>query len=242
MPCQKRLKTIFLNRTRWFKIYMHLQNKAKQLVYSQCTSNGSVSTYISGTLAWDSSKQRILAFKSSADIWTVRLLVPLNEHLPGISSIFVVILSYDIDILGCREIFCHINLPGGFPMLPVQININMSPSRIYIEDFKLWGATLRLVENDVLLFWSVLVEVLLEPRMIFEVTCVSVIIVETMKIKIPSGLEGESEIDFLKRISEYKNNDIENIFTSFMYRTALFGESWYVYSVSRIRHILYVHH
>lgn len=58
------------------------------------------------------------------------------------------------------------------------------------------------VENDVLLFCSVLVEALLEPWRIFEVkfTCLSVIIDETMKLEIPSGLDGEAEINSPKKI------------------------------------------
>lgn len=54
------------------------------------------------------------------------------------------------------------------------------------------------VGNDVLLFWFVFVDVLLEPRRIFEGTCVSVIIDETMHLEIPSGLKGLAEIDFKK--------------------------------------------
>lgn len=91
-------------------------------------------------------------------------------------------------------------------MLPVQININMSPSRMFIGGFINVRPSLELLsfENDGLLFWSVLVEVLSEPRRIFEVefTCVSGIIDDAMKLEISSGLEGEAEIDFPKRIND----------------------------------------
>lgn len=52
-----------------------------------------VSAYISGILACDSSKQRNYAFRSSADMRTGRLLVPLNEHTSGIGTTSVVHLN-----------------------------------------------------------------------------------------------------------------------------------------------------
>ncbi|CAC5386257.1 unnamed protein product [Mytilus coruscus] len=100
-----------------------------------CTSSGAVSTYISGILACDSSKQRNCAIKSSADTRTVRVLIHIKENTSGIGTTPVVSFEYIMGRSSCGDVFCQINLPGGFPMIPVQVNTTVSPSRKNVEGF-----------------------------------------------------------------------------------------------------------